>query len=311
MKTVFLTGISGFVGAHLAKKLVERGYNVVGLTRDFSTKKTLDMLGVQDRVTLVYGDILDQNVLKRAMADYNAEYVFHLAAMSIVSTAMKVPAETFKVNCVGTANLLDACKELGIAKSILVTSTDKVYGEGLDRKETDPPNAVGIYERSKIAEETVAAAFRDIYNLPVVMSRACNIYGEFDTNRRIVSNTMRALRNNEKPLIFKNDNSLREYIYVEDVCDALVLLAENVDKTKGEVFNIGTGESVSQEQMVKKIIAVSGKKIEPVYAERDKKFYEIERQTINSEKIRRAFGWKPRFTLDEGLKRTWEAEKDA
>src|SRR3989344_8603959 len=163
-KTVFVTGISGFVGGHLAKKLIEKGYNVVGLSRDFSTKKTLDMLGVGDKVTLVYGDILDRRVLQRIVGEYQPEYIFHMAGMTIVGTALKLPAETFNVNCVGTANLLEVCRDLNIAKAILVASTDKVYGEGMNKTEGDVLDADGIYENSKIAMERVVKSFISTYN---------------------------------------------------------------------------------------------------------------------------------------------------
>jgi nucleoside-diphosphate-sugar epimerase len=310
-KIAFVTGISGFVGGHLAKKLIERGYDVVGLSRDFSTKKTLDMLGIGDKVTLVYGDVLDRRVIQRTIAEYRPEIIFHLAGMTIVGTALKLPTETFMINCVGTANMLEVCRDLNVCKSILVASTDKIYGEGFDKTEDDVLEAEGIYENSKIAMERVVKAFISVYNLPVVVSRACNIYGEFDTNMRIVPNTLAKIRARQNPIIFEGEDSLREYIYVEDVCDALILIAENIEKTRGQAFNIGTDEVIGQEDMVKKIIQASGKNVSPEYAPKPAYIMkEIHQQSLNSDKIRKMFGWKPKYSLAEGLKKTWLAELD-
>ena len=302
----FVTGITGFVGSHLAKALLDRGYEVVGLTRDFNKKKALYRLGIEDRVVLVNGDICDKDLLKRILTQYNIRKVFHMAAVSIVGVALKTPAEAFKTNCYGTACLLEACKDIGIP-SVLVASTDKVYGEGMNRKEEESLDAEGMYECSKASSEKVAKAFVHCYKMPIVVSRASNIYGAFDVNSRIVPNTIRTMLSGELPKIFKNDSSLREYIYVEDVCDALILLAENIEKTKGEVFNIGTGDVVGQEEMIKRIIKASGKNIKAEYIDKPV-LVEIHQQSLDNSKIKNMFGWKPKHSLDQGLKKTWDAE---
>ncbi|MBI5331967.1 MAG: GDP-mannose 4,6-dehydratase [Candidatus Aenigmarchaeota archaeon] len=302
----FVTGITGFVGSHLAKALLDRGYEVVGLTRDFNKNKGLYKLGIDGRVVLVNGDLCDKDLLKRILTQYNIKKVFHMAAVSIVSAALKSPAETFKTNCYGTACLLEACKDIGTS-SVLVASTDKVYGEGMNRKENESLDAEGMYECSKTSSEKAAKAFAHCYKMPIVVSRACNIYGAFDVNSRIVPNTVKAIINGKVPLIFKNDDSLREYIYVEDVCDALILLTENIEKTKGEVFNIGTGDVVGQEEMIRRIIKASGKNTKPDYVDKPV-LVEIHQQSLDSSKIRNMFGWKPKHSLDQGLKKTWDAE---
>ncbi|MFH0837078.1 MAG: NAD(P)-dependent oxidoreductase [Candidatus Aenigmatarchaeota archaeon] len=304
---VFVTGITGFVGSHLAKMLLDRGYEVVGLTRDFNKNKGLYRLGIDEKVILVNGDLCDKDLIKRVLSQYNVKKVFHLAAVSIVSTALKSPADTFKTNCYGTACLLEACRDIGV-NAILVASTDKVYGEGMNRKEDESLNAEGMYECSKASSEKVVKSFLHCYKMPIVVSRACNIYGEFDVNSRIVPNTVRAMLSDESPKIFKNDDSLREYIYVEDVCDALVLLAEHIDKTKGQVFNIGTGDVVGQEEIIKRMIKASGKSVKAEYIDKPV-LVEIHQQSLDSSKIVKEFGWKPKHSLDQGLKKTWDAEQ--
>lgn len=302
---VFITGVDGFVGAHLARKLLDEGHEVVGLIHDYKPVTTLTLLGLANRVTLIRGDICDGQLIRRILTEYYIQDVYHLAAQAIVAVALKEPVTTYKVNCLGTVTVLDACKDVEV-RGVLVASTDKVYGEGLDKVETDKLEAKGIYETSKICLDYIARNFYHVYPIPVVISRACNIYGEYDLNKRIIPNTVLALKNNQAPLIFKNDKSQREYIYVEDVCSAYIMLMENINKSKGEAFNVGTGDVVEQEELVKKIIQISGENIEPLYVDKPKGLLEIYRQSINCEKIRKQFNWRPRFTLSEGIKRTWE-----
>ncbi len=304
MKKAFVTGATGFVGGHLIKELLKEGLDVVGLGHDYKPQTTLSLLGLDKEITLIYGDLRNRSLMKRILASYGIDTIFHLGAQAIVSVAQKDPTSTYEINCVGTANLLEACKEVRGVNSILIASTDKVYGEGLSRKETDPLNGIGIYETSKIIMELTARGFQKIYNLPLVISRACNIYGEYDSNRRIVPNTIRDLKKGEQPLIFVGEKSLREYVYVDDVCDAYVLLAKEIERSSGDVFNVGSGYSIGQEEMVKKIIDISRTNIEPKYVEKPG-IKEIFRQTINSGKIKESFGWNPRYSLNDGLKKTW------
>jgi CDP-glucose 4,6-dehydratase len=303
-ENVFVTGADGFVGAHLCKMLLERGYNVVGLVHDHKPMTTLDYLGVRDKIVSVYGDICDREMMKRIISDYQVKRVFHLAAQAIVSIAQKDPLNTFKVNVEGTACILDACIGMDL-KSILSVSTDKVYGEGMNRVEEDKLNAKGIYEVSKVCMDCVSRCYSKIYDLPLVVSRACNIYGEYDPNRRIIPNTILDLKNNKSPLIFKNDDSIREFIYVEDVCDAYIFLSENIDKTAEKAFNVGSGSVHKQDEVVKLCIKVSGKNIEPVIKEKKTGIYEIYQQTVDSTKIRK-LGWKPKYNLESGLAKTWQ-----
>lgn len=303
MENVYVTGASGFVGSFLCKALLDKGCKVFGLFHDKREDSTFKTLGLDEKITKIYGDVCDKEIHRRIFSDYKIDTVFHLAAQAIVSNAIKNPFSTFRVNCIGTAALLDACKEFGI-KAILVCSTDKIYGEGLGKKEEDKLDAFGVYDCSKVTEEYVARSFYYSYDMPIVISRACNIYGPNDYNSRIVPNTVRKLKKGDKPIIFRGIEGMREYIYVEDVVDAYVKLVENIDKTKGDVFNVGTGESMNQEDMTKLIIKVSGKDVSPVYKTKES-IGEIDSQTLNIDKIMKIIDWKPKHSLEEGLKKTW------
>jgi len=302
----FVTGVQGFCGAFLAKKLLEKNYEVIGLAQDMRPRTTLNTLGIQKDITFINGDIRNEGFLRRIIAEYKVEKVFHLAAQAIVSVALKDPLTTFDVNCMGTISILNACRGMDFIDSILVASTDKVYGEGLNRREDDRLNARGIYEASKACTDYAALSFSHIYELPIVISRSCNIYGENDFSSRIIPNTIKALKNDKQPIIFANDKSIREYVYIDDLVDAYILLSDRIKESQRTAWNIGTGDVRGQEEIVKKIIDISEKNIEPQYIEKPKSLMEIERQTVNSEKIRNAFNWKHKYTIDIGLKKTWD-----
>jgi CDP-glucose 4,6-dehydratase len=313
MVRVLVSGISGFCGGWLAKALLDKGYEIVGISRELSPDCSLCRLKLQDKVTLVRGDVLDRNLLKRVVAEYRPTYIVHLAAQAIVSTAKKIPAETFAVNVVGTANILEACIGMNFVQRILITSTDKVYGEGTGKIESDYLDADGIYENSKIAMERVAIGFKLTYNLPIIITRACNIYGAFDSNVRIVPNTIKDLKTDMLcPIIFKNDDTLRQYIYVEDVCSAYIHLMElsSSEFVPSSIsYNVGTNNIIGQEEMVKTIIKVSGKKVLPKYIDKSLAYAEIQQQSLDWGRINGS-GWQPKYSLVEGLRKTWELEND-
>lgn len=304
-KRIFITGVAGFVGAHLARKLLEKGHQVIGLTHHRKPFTTLSLLGIESEVTLIQGDICDRGLMREILAKYYVEDVYHLAAQSIVKVALVDPFSTYNTSCMGTASVLDACRDTGV-RAILATSSDKVYGEGLDRTEESTLQPTGAYETAKICMDYMCRSYFYRNDLPVTITRACNIYGEHDLNRRIIPNSLASIRDGKSPIIFKNDYSLREYIYVDDVCEAYIALAENIEKTKGQPFNVGTGEVIDQESLVKKMVEVIKPSLEPVYVDKPPSLLEINQQSINSSKIRQTLEWQPQYGLAQGLARTWE-----
>jgi len=295
---VFVTGGSGFMGSHLVNEL-KRENDVVVLLRDIPN--TLSPWGrwiseVLQGCTIVLGDVLNQRLLRRALAEYHVEQVYHLAAQALVSTALKDPFGTFQTNILGTVNILEACRPVGVDK-VLIMSTDKVYGNRMNAVETDPLVSTGIYETSKASQDLVAQAFQNSYDMNIVIPRACNCYG-FDFAPRIVSNTIRACLRGELPIIFEGEKMLRQYIYVEDLCSALIHLMKHAPY-RG-IYNIATPDIFTQEGVVT-VILYSFPNLKPQYTMR-KPTKEIHSQSM----ISSDFGWKPKFTFEEGIRKTIE-----
>ena len=314
-KVAFVTGISGFVGAHLAAKLIEEDVEVVGLQHDLKKQSYLDLLGLREKVGLVNGSITDKQLLHRTVVDYKPDWVFHLAAVSIVGRAVEYPLHTYETNVFGTLALLEACRlATESPEAILCVSSDKSYGNKEHASEEDPLKGEGIYDSSKVCMDVASHAYFCAYDLPIVVTRACNIIGFDGLNSRIVPNTIKAMLSGKQPIIFKDENTSREYIHVDDVCCAYVELLRNILATKGQVYNVGSRDGViTQEDLVLRVVEIGnelmGTETEPKYVVHGtngtKPFNEIKNQSLNSEKIYLDIGWLPKLSLEDGLRKTF------
>lgn len=301
-KNVLITGVTGFVGSSLAKRLVKLGAEVTGITRGEKHDGNLSDM----KVNLVIGNILDYPLLERVLAEYEIDVCFHLAAQTIVRRGIKNPTNTYQTNVMGTVNVLEACKHVGV-DSFLYASTDKVYGDPdqLPITENAPLKAAGIYESSKAAADRIVRAYATTFDLPVVVSRACNIYGPGDTNPRIIPNTIKTCLSKNRPVIYQGIKGVREYIYVEDCVDAYLLLAEKIDKTRGEVYNVGSGIVKKQSEVIEEI--ADRFKLKPKFVKPEPYMYkEIKSQCLSSEKIARELGWRSKTQFEEGIEKTIE-----
>lgn len=309
-KNVLITGITGFVGTWLAKDLVEKGANVIGFVRDEIPNMPLKTMGIYDKVgAMPKGDLIDYNSIKRVFDEYEIETCFHLAAQPIVTIANRNPKLTFKVNIEGSWNLLEAARKSDKIESVVIASTDKVYGEPVDLpiKEDHPLLAEYPYDASKACMERLARTYHTTYGLPVTMTRCCNIYGGGDLNfSRIIPGTIRSIILNNRPVIRSDGTPIRDFIYVEDAASAYVTLAEQTSKNgvRGEAFNFSNNDPINMLDLVKKIIEVSGKDLKPDVQGEKKPDAEIDEQYLSSEKAKNILDWEPSFSLEDGLRKT-------
>ena len=310
-KNVLITGVTGFVGTWLAKDLIERGANVVGFVRDEIPNMPLRTMGIYGKLGAVTnGDIISYNSVKRVFNEYEIDTCFHLAAQTIVGVAKRSPAITFDINIRGTWNILEAARTSETVKRLVLASTDKVYGEPMKLPITEdhPLLASYPYDASKACVERLARTYFTTYELPVAMTRCCNIYGGGDLNfSRIIPGAIKSIIFNQNPIIRSDGTPVRDFIYVKDASNAYILLAENIGKTSvnGVAFNFGSNAPINMLDLVKKIIGASGRtNLKPDVQGTAKPHAEIDKQYLSSEKAMRVLGWKPRFDLDSGLKET-------
>jgi len=291
---VFVTGATGFIGSHLCAKL-KKTNKVVALFRDIQPSPWGGWLkeALSDCV-LVRGDLLNAKLIRRIIANYGIDHVYHLASQAIVKTAIKDPVNTFETNLMGTVNVLEACRQVGVDK-VLVMSTDKVYGNRMNATEDDPLVSVGIYETSKTCQDLISQAYMKTYDLPVVIPRSCNAYG-YDLARRIIPNTIRSCMRGDSPIVYEGEETKRQYIYVEDLCKALIHLMRSTPHYG--VHNIATNDILNQEEVVKAICHYFP--LSPRYIKRENPILEIKSQSMKISE----FGWEPKFSFSEGIQET-------
>ena len=243
--------------------------------------------------------------MQRLFNEYEFDTVFHLGALSEVRKCQANAKLAYDVNVGGTVNLLEVIRLYGKVNSIVVSSSDKAYGQGkVPYREDQPLMGEAVYEVSKSCQDLVAKSYHHNYDLPIVITRCCNLYGGGDLNfSRIIPNTVRNILNKKSPMIWSGaENFIRELLYVEDAVDAYLSLAENIETTKGNAYNIGSGEKITIGELVRKILYISSQNIDIEY--RHKNFPEINDQYLDSSKIESHIGWVAKTKLEDGLKKT-------
>jgi len=306
-RNVFITGCTGLLGSWLTRALVERGANVIGLIRDLVPKSNLNWSGFNNKITIARGEVEDYFLLERIINEYEIDTVFHLAAQTIVSIANRNPMSTFETNIRGTWNILEACRRNPLVKRIIVASSDKAYGcQKLPYDENMPLEGNFPYDVSKSCVDLICRTYFVTYGLPVCTTRHGNIYGEGDLNfNRIISGTIRSILNNERPIIRSDGLGTRDYIYVEDAAFAYILLAEKMEELniQGEAFNFSDEIQVTVLEVVEKIKKIMGSNFKSkILNEANRN--EIKHQYLSAKKARKILNWKPKYTLEEGLRET-------
>lgn len=307
-RSVFVTGCTGFLGAHLTRTLVEAGARVTGLVRDHVHDGVLARSGLLARINVVHGDLSDIQTLQRAIGEYEVDAVFHLAAQAIVGVANRDPVSTFRANIEGTWNLLEACRRHGTARRIVVASSDKAYGDH-DKLPYDEQAALQgrhPYDVSKSCADLITLSYHHSYRLPVAITRCGNLFGGGDLNfNRLVPGTIKTVLAGRRPVIRSDGSPLRDYIHVQDAVAAYLLLAQRLDEPAvvGQAFNFGTAQPQSVLEVTRKILRLMQREdLAPDV--RNEASGEILHQYLSSEKAQRLLGWAPAASIDSGLAET-------
>ncbi len=307
-RPVLVTGATGLLGSWLTRRLVEAGANVVCLVRDWIPQSELVRSHVLERVKVVRGDICNRDALERAIGEYEADTVIHLAAQTIVGIANRNPVSTFESNIQGTWNLLEACRRSPSVKSIVTASSDKAYGdqERLPYCEDAPLQGRHPYDVSKSCADLIAQTYAHTYGLPVAVTRCGNFYGGGDLNwNRIVPGTIRSVVRGERPIIRSDGQNVRDYFYVEDGAAAYMLLAEQLHgrpELRGQAFNFSNERETTVLELVRRVLDAMQSDLEPVVL--NEASNEIRLQFLSAAHAQRTLPWSPLFTLDEGMRRT-------
>jgi len=292
--------------------LLERGVDAISFDVEGESGRPSgpELLGIERDVADVRGDLRDAAGVARALEEGDVDAVFHLAAQTIVGAAAGAPAETFDVNVRGTWTLLEACRERRV-RSVIVASSDKAYGahEELPYREHFALQPTAPYEASKSAADLIARSYWHSYGLPVAVTRFANIYGGGDLNfSRLIPEAVSAAVDGRAPVIRSDGSPVRDFLYVEDAVGAYLAIADALDRdeVRGEAFNAGGERPYTVGEVVELIAMLSGSGVEPDVRGTGNPDGEIDRQYVDTTKIRELVGWTPKVSLEEGLRRTIE-----
>jgi CDP-glucose 4,6-dehydratase len=299
MKSIAITGATGLLGSHLSNYYVSLGYNVFVLLKDEHSRTELSK-----DVNKVYGSINNKTDIDFFIEKSRPDYFIHLAAQTQAYDSIKYPYNTFYTNMVGTLNVLESLREYEGCKSIIVASSDKAYGELTNDEyfEDHILNGVYPYDASKSITDIICNSYRNTYSMPVVTTRACNIYGTGDNNiQRLVPGIVKAYQENALFTIRNGGRDIREYINVKDVVLAyskILTYAETVNNIPS--FNISSGERYSTLEVFNIVKNAIGEEVRYEIIESDG--FEIKKQFMNSSLLQEKTGWKPENTMKDSMK---------
>lgn len=307
-RPVLVTGATGLLGGWLIDALLAREAHVVALVRDHVPASRFTAEGILGRVDSAWGDVTDQALVERVLAEYEVRTVFHLAAQTIVPVADRNPVSTFESNIRGSWSVLEACRRSPMVSEIVVASSDKAYGahNDLPYREDTPLRGRSPYDVSKSCVDLIAQSYAYSYELPVVVTRCGNFFGGGDLNwSRLVPGAMRDLIADRSPIIRSDGTMIRDYVYVEDGASAYVRAAEALMSRRelaGRAFNFSLEQPLTVLQMLERISLAVGKHIPPTVL--GTAATEIPAQHLDATAARSELGWQPAIGLDEGLRRT-------
>ncbi len=308
MSKVLVTGADGFIGSHLTEQLVREGHQVKAFIfyNAFNSWGWLDSLPkeIRDEIEIFPGDIRDPNGVRQAVK--GAEMIFHLAALIAIPFSYHSPDSYVDTNIKGTLNVLQAARDLSAGR-VLVTSTSEVYGTAqyVPIDEKHPFQGQSPYSATKIGADRLAESFYRSFDLPVTIVRPFNTYGPRQSARAIIPTIILQLLSGYQTIQLGDLSPTRDFNYVKDTVSGFIEIGKS-EKTVGEEINIATQCEISIQELASLLINKINPNVEIVCdaQRRRPKNSEVNRLLGCNTKIRELTDWKPRYTLEQGLKET-------
>ena len=296
--TVLITGAGGFIGEHLVNALNNLGANIICVNRKPSD-------GIHGADVSIAGQVDQVFKLTPTAGGKSIEYVFHLAGQKSASIARENPVETLKTSFNGTLNILECSRNLGTVKKVVLISSLAVYGLDEDHssellKESHSIHYDSVYSATKITTEAVGIAYCKDFGVPVSIARLSNVYGPKQSQAAVIPSLISQMKAGQK-ISMGNTRSIRDFIHVQDVVDALLHIAA-YDEATGRVFNVSTSQGTSIKtiaDLISKNLKYSGEiTIDEKKIRNNEKLFLV---ADNSE-IKKAIGWIPKIKIETGLK---------
>ncbi len=308
-KNILVTGAAGFIGANFAEFFVNKHpeYNVIVLDKLTYAGNMDNLKKVMDKITFVQGDICDYQFVKELFEKHKIDGVIHFAAESHVDNSIKNPFVFTQTNVIGTHTLLEVAKQIwgeGSSNKFVHISTDEVYGtlgeEGYFT-ETTPINPNSPYSASKASSDLIARAYFETFKMNVTITNCSNNYGPYQHNEKLIPHMIKLAMNNEKLPVYGDGKNIRDWLYVEDHCEAIDLVFHN--GRAGERYNIGGHNEKRNIEIVKLILKHLNKSEDMIQFVEDRKGHDY-RYAIDPTKIKNELGWEPKTKFEDGIIKT-------
>lgn len=300
-RRILILGGAGFIGSHLAKRLISQGEAVRIYTR--SSRSIKNIYDILERVDLVYGDFMDDVSLKASLKDVDT--VVHLISTTFPGTTVESGIYDVFSNLVPTVRLLELCRENGVRRIIYGSSGGTVYGEPefIPVTEEHPLRPKSMYGQSKKTIESYLHFFEIAYGLNIQILRISNPYGPRQNlygTQGIVAVALGSVIDGRKFRVFGNGEQIRDYIFIEDVINAIVK-AINMDHSA--TLNISSGVGVSVKEILDILERITGKKICREYI--PSRVGDVLVNVLDNKKAKKIYHWQPRVSIEQGIEKTW------
>ncbi len=310
MESILVSGGMGFIGSNFIHYLLKTHKNYKVINLDYLTyagnpENLLEFEGFDENLYKFYKcDICDFDHILEVAKNENIDYIVNFAAETHVDRSIDNPDIFIKTNILGTQSLLNVAKKLKIKKFIQI-STDEVYGslnfkdpaftEDLPLKPNSP------YSASKASADLIVRSYFKTFDLPVNITRCSNNYGPYQFPEKLIPLMINNARNNQELPIYGTGQNIRDWIFVEDHCEAIFLILKN--GVPGEIYNIGGNSEISNLELVKKLLSILNKSETLIKFVKDRPGHDL-RYAINFKKIMNELSWEPKTNIEDGLKYT-------
>ena len=306
-KIVFVTGGAGFIGSNFINKFVPQEKDTLFVNIDCLTYAgDLANVTVSESQNYIFENVDIRNVeaLRALFLKYEPKGVIHFAAESHVDLSLKNPSVFVETNVLGTNNLLLLSKEHKVERFHQI-STDEVYGAltatGDSFTESTPLAPRNPYSASKASADLMVLAYHRAFGLNTVITRSSNVFGPQQDKTKLIPLFIHRLQNNEKVPLYGKGEQIREWTYVEDCIDAIHTVF--TEGKSGEVYNIGSGNELSNSELTNKLLALFGKDASAIEYVEDRLGHDF-RYSLDASKIKSELRWKPGYTFEKGLEET-------
>ena len=303
LTVALIFGGNGFIGSHLAERLVHDGFEVK-IFDTFNTG-TRNLEPIIKDIEIIRGDFLNKDDLSRALR--NVEFVFHYISTTNPVTAANNPVFDVESNIIGSIRLFQTAIENKIERIVFPSSGGTIYGPVQEDliTETHPLNPVNPYAISKLTIEKYLNYFNYSSGMNYFILRYSNPYGERQNplgNQGVIPIFLNKIKNNEHPVIYGDGSAIRDYIYIDDAIEAtMAVLNSNTNET---LFNVGSGQETSINQLLSVMSGVTNHRVDPVFRENTGLY--LPKIVLDISRIRKETGWYPKTDIKEGIKKTWE-----